>query len=474
MGKGERKTIVFATLGMAFWWPMLRNSVVGFIFSPSTVGEIQSQIELWVFIATAVVLSLGFAFASAKGAKRRLTSNAFPMASCFAASTLSLVVFLFSGTPHIGILIADSIALACAYVVLPFAWGSILIREMGASPKRLLLVLAASYTVSFFIGYLSYLPSPFDLIRPIGAPALSALAWYACSRQVSAKTPSCNQASGNSRKGGSLYVLVLVLFLVSSIATGFINLGSVSYQPSFDTLIRDTLNIGVTASLLVIIGLSKHMERIKFSLIVVLAVVLFGGIFIATIFQQSWFFAGTGLMQTSKSCFSLLLYMLVLIEAAPKTNPEATILIRFVLPTAASSFISYLAVPFCASLFSVSYSDFWGLLSLLMGFLLGVFLFGFLSSIVVKYLPRSEQADAGGSEAAVVATMMKGEYGLTDKETEVLTLLLEGNTYKRIASLLYVSDSTVQSHAKSIYRKANVHTKQDLVDRAASMRDEIL
>lgn len=109
-----------------------------------------------------------------------------------------------------------------------------------------------------------------------------------------------------------------------------------------------------------------------------------------------------------------------------------------------------------------------------MGFLLGVFLFGFLSSIVVKYLPRSEQADAGGSEAAVVATMMKGEYGLTDKETEVLTLLLEGNTYKRIASLLYVSDSAVQSHAKSIYRKANVHTKQDLVDRAASMRDEIL
>lgn len=148
-------------------------------------------------------------------------------------------------------------------------------------------------------------------------------------------------------------------------------------------------------------------------------------------------------------------------------------LLKFVIPTTVSSFISYLVVPLLAQAFGVSYSDFWGVLSLLMGFLLGVFLFSFLSSLVIKYLPRMELAPEEMAGTEGVARAMQQTYRLTEKETEVLALLLEGNTYKKIASLLYVSDSTVQSHAKSIYRKAGVHTKQELVDRAASMRESL-
>ena len=34
-----------------------------------------------------------------------------------------------------------------------------------------------------------------------------------------------------------------------------------------------------------------------------------------------------------------------------------------------------------------------------------------------------------------------------------------------------LSESTVQSHSKGIYRKAGVHTKQELVDLVYSMSD---
>lgn len=476
MGKRERNTALFTIVGMAFWWPMLRNSIVGFVFSSSNIGESQSQSDLMIFIAASAALALVLVFMP-RLAKYTIHRGAL-LTSCLGASLLTLIVFCDQNA-HPILLVFDALILAYAYVALPLAWGSVLIDQMGDAPKRLLLVLAASYATSFVIGYLSYLPSPFDLIRPIGAPALSALAWFSACRsgKTNHRSSSIGSPSFGSRAGEqNLYVLVLVLFLASSVATGFINLGTVTYRPSFSTFVRDTLNVGVTASLLAVIALSRHLERIKFVLIVMLAILLFGGIFIATVFQCSWFDAGIGLMQTAKSCFSLLLYMLVVMSASERPSHARlrTLPLLFVLPTTASSFISYLVVPYFTSLFDVPYSEFWGLLSLLMGFLLGVFLFGFLSAIVIRYLPHTTTAETNESGKNVIVASMKESYSLTEKEAEVLALLLEGNTYKKIATLLYVSDSTVQSHAKSIYRKAGVHSKQELVDRATRMREHLL
>ncbi len=245
-----------------------------------------------------------------------------------------------------------------------------------------------------------------------------------------------------------------------------------------NTLVRDTLNVIVTLAIIALIAASKSLERVKFTLVVVLIVLLFSGIFLATLFQQSWFTVGIGLMQTSKSCVSLLLLMLVLLEnsRSDASMTERSLLLKFVVPTLASTFISYLVVPLIAEGLGLAYSDFWGVLSLLLGFALGVFLFVFLSSLVIRYLPgaTSSSETSLGSEAPAgpdaTAGAMREVYGLTEKEAEVLALLLEGNTYKKIAALMYVSDSTVQSHAKSIYRKVDVHTKQELVDRAMELR----
>jgi len=55
-------------------------------------------------------------------------------------------------------------------------------------------------------------------------------------------------------------------------------------------------------------------------------------------------------------------------------------------------------------------------------------------------------------------------YGLSQREQEVVLLLVEGNTVKRMGDLLFVAPSTVQSHMKSIYRKMGVHTRQEVID----------
>ncbi len=55
-------------------------------------------------------------------------------------------------------------------------------------------------------------------------------------------------------------------------------------------------------------------------------------------------------------------------------------------------------------------------------------------------------------------------YGrLTDREKEVLKLIAEGNTSRRIADTLYLSINTVERHRSNIMDKLNLHNKADLI-----------
>lgn len=47
---------------------------------------------------------------------------------------------------------------------------------------------------------------------------------------------------------------------------------------------------------------------------------------------------------------------------------------------------------------------------------------------------------------------------LTDREKDVLGLLIQGYTCKQVASLLYISFETVKTHRRNLYNKLEVRT----------------
>lgn len=57
----------------------------------------------------------------------------------------------------------------------------------------------------------------------------------------------------------------------------------------------------------------------------------------------------------------------------------------------------------------------------------------------------------------------KGDYGLTEREKEVLVLITKGLTNKAIAERLFLSFFTVDTHLKNIYTKLQVHTRSGAV-----------
>lgn len=54
--------------------------------------------------------------------------------------------------------------------------------------------------------------------------------------------------------------------------------------------------------------------------------------------------------------------------------------------------------------------------------------------------------------------------GLSNRETEVVLLLLEGRSLRFIQNALYISEGTARTHVKRIYAKLEVHSKQELID----------
>lgn len=58
--------------------------------------------------------------------------------------------------------------------------------------------------------------------------------------------------------------------------------------------------------------------------------------------------------------------------------------------------------------------------------------------------------------------LLLSELGITQREHEVMRLLITGRTYKEIAAELFISLPTVKTHVSSIYSKANVRNRLEL------------
>lgn len=58
------------------------------------------------------------------------------------------------------------------------------------------------------------------------------------------------------------------------------------------------------------------------------------------------------------------------------------------------------------------------------------------------------------------------DYNLTPRENDILKLLVDGSSYKKIAEELFISPLTVHSHIKKIYEKLQVHSKAEAISKA--------
>ena len=61
-------------------------------------------------------------------------------------------------------------------------------------------------------------------------------------------------------------------------------------------------------------------------------------------------------------------------------------------------------------------------------------------------------------------------FRLTNREQEIIRLIVDGSSTRSIASALFLSARTVETHRKNIYRKLRIHTNVELTLYARRMR----
>ena len=66
-------------------------------------------------------------------------------------------------------------------------------------------------------------------------------------------------------------------------------------------------------------------------------------------------------------------------------------------------------------------------------------------------------------DLSVQADILQEQYSLTDRETEILALLLEGIPEADIAVKLSIAAATLKKHMQHIYRKLNISTRWELL-----------
>ena len=100
-----------------------------------------------------------------------------------------------------------------------------------------------------------------------------------------------------------------------------------------------------------------------------------------------------------------------------------------------------------------------------------VFVLLYGCSLVMFVLVRRGAADkASSSKPSGVDVLQQTvlqiaqEHGLSQRQTEVLDLLVHGYDVPSIAKKLFISENTVRTHTKKVYALLDVHSKQEIID----------
>jgi DNA-binding NarL/FixJ family response regulator len=101
-----------------------------------------------------------------------------------------------------------------------------------------------------------------------------------------------------------------------------------------------------------------------------------------------------------------------------------------------------------------------------------------------KLLEYISEAASGGAPmtSSIASQVLKmfsevndpvyADYNLSEREKQVLQLLVNGFSYKMIAAEMFIAIDTVRSHIKKIYEKLHVNSKSEAV--AKAFKDNIL
>ena len=232
--------------------------------------------------------------------------------------------------------------------------------------------------------------------------------------------------------------------------------------------------LGGIASSLVILALgvarpSRNLLALLYRVAIPLAAVLFFLLF--TFGENSIAYdLRSGLVMTLVPFLALLAICVIATQCGTGEFPPRFV-VSFVAAVYACSFLLSFGVYAIVSSLGDTHGFYLGLMNVFLAALLCYAVLVMWYEYGENRLDRSSDGSDGLSAADVheepQAESLEGiarSYGLTSRETDVFGYLARGHSPAYIAGVLVVSESTVRTHVKGIYRKLGVSSREDLIE----------
>lgn len=378
-----------------------------------------------------------------------------------------VVVFLapWTGPLVVPLTVAGVVAISVNFLILTFAWG---LSAAQGKPKASLLAVTLSFIASYCISLLMLLPHPVPTVVALVSPLLSGMIWLARPSQAKVAFAAVSRDSIRALPLGLIAVLISFL-LVGGFMRGFVYSGDINYVPRGDSLLPHFVSMTFAFMMFLIVLLSKQRERLFYSIWIILATLFFAGLFSVALLNEEWAEVASGVLISGRTCLGFFLWItLANASRAHRLSPVVLLGCFFVLTEMLAACLSYFVVPMLSRYLSVPFDSCISYFSVGMALMLIVASFLLLSSKAFRDNEQMCESDTqmvrSDDSWQRACVRIADRCGLTNRETEVMLLVSRGNSKNKIADILFVSSGTIQTHTKSIYRKLDLHSRQDLID----------
>ena len=463
--------LVFA--GMALYWPMLRRNALFYSLAGHDGTPLEAVGWYTVFLLL-VACVVGLCVRRGSVSFRRLTPG---LALAFGAQALCKlleVVWHPGGVAAVLLALVGVGGFAVVLVALTCLWASTCV---ALDRRTAALMATASFAGSFLVKEVWGIPGVMGIVLTSATPLVSLALWYGADR--------CS----HGRQGGEIdagdtpfpraLIAILAVFLVAGGIVRGVFYNSLNGSSVATNLPQDVLTVGLALALLAAFVLWNRGSKLVQLSWSIGALLVFGGLLLMVAMGGEGQRAGGELVVVGRTCLGLVFWiMLADLVRSGGYSLMGTFGAVFLMVEVLSSFLGYVAVPEVMKLLDIATTNAVTVLLTVIAFALIVAMMIFFNRTrpeVAAGLPGPEGArppldldfadEASVLPASTVSpTELFAAAGLTDREAEVAALLAAGNSQKKISEVLSVSIGTVQSHIKAIYRKFDIHSRQEFID----------
>ena len=477
---------LLACLGLTLYWPMLRSPFLGTALATSAYNLLDLRLTFDLVLLLMGVAALTFTSTASKISSlieaNPLSGPAFGLVA--ALGSAALLQWGSSPLPALQVAaLAGAAILACGFVLLSFTWAHSL---AFLKTDEALVCMHVSFLASFLFGLFDFFPLALDslcLILPLG----SGVAAYAFRKRVS-DNQACSIGDWVASTFDSRQLVFAIIFamVIGLVACGILRSlwisTAVSYKPSAGILPTYAISISIATCLLLLLLFIPGRRR---SLLIGL-VLLFCALLVAIILCSSLGFKpALSLTASVRTSFEFYLWCFLVVLGMDQKRFGIRLWDSFFVINPLSLLLTSYALPCIFDINPHNSGAYATGLSVLSLFIVAI---AFII-IAAAFIWRIEKNWEGGGgvfrqveNVGGITPSLNGKrdttkllverFGLTEREAEIAEYLACGHSMKKTAAHFHLAHSTVQSHAKSIYRKMGINSKQSLIDEVSKIKNK--